>query len=184
MRLEKIKKDITRIDEAIASNNLEEMKKLGFELYQTYWNEIPDLLESLYNDIDKYAEMNLKIIKGKLELMKPIKEDNKLQSESEKPIIQITNINENKNNVSNQNQIEINISFEDVRNQINAMDATLDQDQIDEILQKISELETILKSNEKKSTKWKKASTIGKWLFDKSVDVGIALLPLFLKIGQ
>ncbi len=184
MRLEKIKKDIARIDEAIASNNLEEMKNLGLELYQTYGNEIPDLLESLYNDIDKYAEMNLKITKGKLELMKPIKEDNKLQSESEKPIIQITNVNENKNNVSNQNQIEIIISFEDVRNQIKAMDATLDQNQIDEILQKISDLEEIFKSSDKRSTKWKNASTIGKWLFDKSVDVGISLLPLFLKIGQ
>jgi len=44
VRLEKIKKDIARIDEAIESNNLEEMKNLGFELYQTYWNEIPDLI--------------------------------------------------------------------------------------------------------------------------------------------
>ena len=46
----------------------------------------------------------------------------------------------------------------------------------------IDELEEIVKSSERRSKKWENAKKIIKWIADKGVDVGIALLPLLLQI--
>ena len=46
----------------------------------------------------------------------------------------------------------------------------------------MDELEKIVKSSESRSKKWENAKEIIKWIADKSVDVGIALLPLLLRI--
>lgn len=75
------------------------------------------------------------------------------------PMVQITNTNENK--------VDINITFSDVRK---------------EIENKINQLEKIVKSSDRKSKKWENAKGIVKWIADKGVDVGIALLPLLLQI--
>lgn len=89
------------------------------------------------------------------------------------PMVQITNTNENK--------VDINISFSDVRKEIENMSALPDVE-IEEILNKINELEKIVKSSDRKSKKWENAKGIVKWIADKGVDVGIALLPLLLQI--
>lgn len=89
------------------------------------------------------------------------------------PMVQITNTNENK--------IDINISFNDVRRKIENMSALPDAE-IEEILHKIDELEKIVKSSDRKSKKWENAKGVIKWIADKGVDVGIALLPLLLQI--
>ena len=54
---------------------------------------------------------------------------------------------------------------------------------LEEIHKRINELEKIVNSKESNSTKWSKAKDIIKWVADKGVDVGIALLPLLLKIS-
>lgn len=89
------------------------------------------------------------------------------------PMVQITNTNENK--------VDINISFSDVKKEIENMSALPDTE-IEEILNKINELEKIVKSPDRKSKKWENAKGIVKWIADKGVDVGIALLPLLLQI--
>lgn len=89
------------------------------------------------------------------------------------PMVQITNTNENR--------IDISISFSGVREMIEHMSA-LPETEIEEILSKINELEKIVKSSERKSKKWENAKDIIKWIADKGVDVGIALLPLLLQI--
>ena len=58
----------------------------------------------------------------------------------------------------------------------------LTNEETKEILAKISEIEEVVKSNDKKKTKWEKVKPVLVWLADKSCDVGIALLPLLLKI--
>ena len=60
--------------------------------------------------------------------------------------------------------------------------SALPDTEIEEILNKIDELEKIVKSSERKSKKWENAKSIIKWIADKGVDVGIALLPLLLQI--
>ena len=59
--------------------------------------------------------------------------------------------------------------------------SVLPDTEIDEILSKINILEKTGESSDRKSKKWDKAKDIVKWIADKGVDVGIALLPLLLK---
>ena len=61
---------------------------------------------------------------------------------------------------------------------------SLTDEQTQEILDKITELEEIISSNEKKKTKWEKAKSVLIWLADKSFDIVMALLPLFLKMQE
>lgn len=79
------------------------------------------------------------------------------------------------------NKVDNNISFSDVRKEIENMSALPDAE-IEEILSKINELEKIVKSSDRKSKKWENKKGIVKWITDKGVDVGIALLPLLLQI--
>ena len=60
--------------------------------------------------------------------------------------------------------------------------APLTEVEIEEILNKINELEQIVKSVERKSKKWDNAKGIIKWIADKGVDVGISVIPLLLQI--
>lgn len=86
-------------------------------------------------------------------------------------------------NVSNNNEISISVSFEDARQKISDMSSLTDEE-TQNILSKISELEEIINSKEKKKTKWEKAKSLLVWLADKSFDVGMTLLPLLLKIQE
>ena len=74
------------------------------------------------------------------------------------------------------------VTFDAVREKVDNMTSLSDAD-IAEIQKRIDEIEEIVNSKESKSKKWSKAKEIIKWIADKGVDVGIALLPLLLKIG-
>lgn len=84
-------------------------------------------------------------------------------------------------NVTVNNEININITFEQAREKVQDMTSLTDE-QTQEILDKITELEEIINSKDKKKTKWEKAKSVLVWLADKSFDVGMILLPLLLKI--
>ena len=86
----------------------------------------------------------------------------------------ITNQNTNQNNIS--------FSFEEAERAIENM-AGLREKDISDALAKISEIKEIFNSQDRKSKKWEKVRDILTWLADKSVDVGIAFLPLLMKIG-
>ena len=59
---------------------------------------------------------------------------------------------------------------------------TLPDSELRDILKKVEELEVIVQSQDRRTKKWENAKEIIKWVADKGVDVGIALLPLLLKI--
>lgn len=82
---------------------------------------------------------------------------------------------------TNQVELNLNISFSEVKEKVENM-TSLPKSDIQEALKKIDELESIVKSTERKTAKWEKAKSIIKWIADKGVDVGIAMLPLLLKI--
>ena len=83
-------------------------------------------------------------------------------------------------NVTVNNEININITFEQAREKVQEMTSLTDE-QTQEVLDKITEIETAYKEGSKKS-KWEKVKPILVWLADKSFDVGMTLLPLLLKL--
>ena len=101
--------------------------------------------------------------------------DDKMTSQQNTQMVQINNSN------TNENKVNINISFSETRKKIENMNA-LQESEIEEILEKIEELEKIVNSQDRKNKKWKNANSIIKWIADKGVDVGLAFLPLLMKI--
>lgn len=77
----------------------------------------------------------------------------------------------------------ISISFENAREQIKNMSGLTEEDER-ETLGKVSEIESIVDSDENKKGKWKKIKPILEWLITKSVDVALVVLPLLLKIEK
>lgn len=86
--------------------------------------------------------------------------------------------------VYNTNQVDVRISFEQVRNSIKNSKLNLPPDEINEILEKIDVIEKIIKSQKDKKDKWEQLKGILKWIADKSVDVGIAILPLLTELEK
>lgn len=85
-------------------------------------------------------------------------------------------------NIANTNQNSINISsFTEVKKKIENM-SSLPDDEIEQILQKLNELEKVINSDERKSKKWSKAKEIAQWVLDKGADIALAILPLLSNI--
>lgn len=181
--------DLESLNKAISDPENRETPELAkLQLYKDvtarYHPYVPKLSDGLYNYVQAYAFYddvsgeslfhNLKQVYNKLLAFKALGYPSLIESIPQSvPMVQITNTNENK--------VDINISFNDVRREIENMSALPDTE-IEEILSKINELEKIVKSSERKSKKWENAKDIVKWIADKGVDVGIALLPLLLQI--
>ena len=88
---------------------------------------------------------------------------------------------QNSNNNSNENNNSFITSFAEVRQKMETM-TSLPDSELEEILHKISELEQIVNSTDRKSKKWENAKGIINWIADKGVDVGLSLLPLLQQI--
>lgn len=172
-------KDIERCDEAIKSKS----GKCLFDLYNLLYPKYLKIVDGINlgvqetedaSDLDGNLK-NIQYIKEKLELFKGLQEEHLEAEKLKSQQISVSNHN------VNTNEVTIDISFNDIRDQINDMSA-LPKGEIDEILKKIELLEKIVESSDRKSQKWENAKDIIKWVADKGADVGIALLPLILKI--
>lgn len=155
--------------------------------YHAYVPKFGDGLYNYYSDSEFYGDVkgdslryNIQQIYNKLIAFKaagyPILN---YISDSQGKTVEVTN--NIKNNNSNENNNFVCISFDGVRQQVENM-SSLTEDKIKEIVDKINEIEKIVESPGRKSKKWEKAKPIIKWIADKGADVGIALLPLLLKI--
>ena len=163
----------------------EEKKRLYWSVTAKYHPYVPKLGEGLYSYSAEQGfyggvegsslDYNLQQIYNKLCAFKALNYPglDAVATSSPNTVVNITNNNENKNTM--------NVTFDSVRKTIDAM-TSLTEEEIEGIKDKISVLEEIVDSNESKSKKWSKAKDIIKWVADKGVDVGIALLPLILKI--
>ena len=179
-----IRRDRNKIDEILALHDLEALRSQHMYIDGKYGAYVPDWSQSMYGYVLNFGfdyecldetslVSNLKLMQAKLEgfalgLEKPLQK-NYSPSGS-------VNVN-----VSNTNAINITVSFEQARQQIEDMTSLTDKE-TEEILAKIAELEEIINGKEKKKTKWEKAKSVLIWLADKSFDVGMVLLPLLLKI--
>ena len=180
--LEMIKEDIARIEDEVINGNDESRWNLFRELDGRYQVCIKDYYRGMWESShsgDKlwfpqlkekpaYVLDNLKLVKSKLETFR-------FQANAiNLPQLPTTQVNVN-------NNINISITFEEVREKIEDM-TSLTNEETEEVLAKISEIEEVVKSNDKKKTKWEKIKPVLVWLADKSCDVGTALLPLLLNI--
>lgn len=176
-----ISTDIERIKN---SNNMsdEEKLKLHRELdgryqacikdwYKGFWCADPDATYLSYNsliDSSVSVQENLEMMRAKLETFQ-YQMNTTLQSEAQMPLVNVTT------------NLNVNISFEQVRSQVEDMTSLTDE-QTKEVLDKISEIENAINSTGSKKSKWEKIKPVLKWLADKSFDVGMALLPLLFKL--
>lgn len=169
--------DIEKCEQEVKSGNKISRGNLTSALEAKY-NSVIDgfgngLLDLWFDDDGKCVLENTKILLEKLQLFKAMGYKN-AYAKSESGI----SIN---NNNTNTNTLDVNITFKAARESIENMTALPDSE-VDEILNKISELERIVQSSDRKTKKWENAKGIIKWIADKGVDVGIALLPLLMQI--
>lgn len=167
-----IDNDIVRCEEALNGNG--DIRTLFAEMrskYSPIINDFDKRLKNMYNISDYFP--NIEIMKNKLSLFKAMDYKNSFKETEPQTVIN--------NNNTNSIVIDINITFEQARETIERMTALPDSE-VEEILKKINELEEIVQSNDRKTKKWENAKGIIKWIADKGVDVGIALLPLLLQI--
>ncbi len=79
-------------------------------------------------------------------------------------------------NNNNQNTMEVNLTFEQLKDRVENI-TSVNNEEIDEILEKINEIEDICKSNDRKTKKWEKIKKILVWIMDKGIDVAIQVIP-------
>jgi len=84
-------------------------------------------------------------------------------------------------NVTVNNNVTVNITFEQVRAKIEDMTSLTDE-QTKEALDKVSEIESVVKGDGSKKSKWEKIKPILTWLADKSFDVAMTILPLLFQV--
>ena len=176
--------DNKKIDDALTSDDEENMRSVHIYIDGKYGAYVPEWDKGLYGYVLKFGfnyELigkssllhNLQLMKAKLEGYAIGFERPKLRNYAPP----------NSVNVSNTNEINVSVSFETVKEQIENMTSLTDKE-TEEILEKIKELEQIINSKEKKKNKWERTKSVLVWLADKSCDVGMALLPLLLKIQE
>lgn len=139
--------------------------------YEGMWLSVPNKNVLHFPQLKQYPDYvveNLEIVKSKLLTYR-------FQANAiNLPQLPTTQVNVN-------NNINISITFEEVREKIEDM-TSLTNEETEEVLAKISEIEEVVKNDDKKKTKWEKIKPVLVWLADKSLDIGTALLPLLLKI--
>lgn len=173
--MEIIEDDIKKGHEIVDSRNVSECNEFHVRLLSKYTPIIDGFdkhLQNLFYDNDKkYCLQNIKTMVEKLELFVAMGYKNTYSKKTPQTII----------NNSNTNSVDISISFENAKKQVEEMSALTDTE-LEEVLKKIDELKEIVDSKDRKTKKWENAKGIIKWIADKGVDVGLTLLPLLLQI--
>lgn len=179
-----ILRDVDAINKVISDKKMDEYKSVHMMMDGKYGAYVPDWGKGMYGYNPDFG-FNYELIGESSLEHNLILMSSKLQGHAmglEQP--RKTNyhpINKVNVSVNNTNEVNITISFEQARQQIEDMTSLTDKE-AEEILAKITELEEIINSKNKKRTKWEQAKGILIWLADKSCDVGMTLLPLLLKI--
>ena len=181
-----IDKDINSIKEVLNNKNTDEMLKIHKYMDSKYQSKINTWGLSQYgwsDDLGFAYELigesgiseNLENMIGKLEGYQQDLDLRVYEMFNGKSSSGVKIYNSNKN--TNTNTITNTVNFNAVVQNIKDNES-LTEEQTKEVLQKLEELKTIYESKDSKKTKWSRVKPIMIWLADKSVDVGIAFLPL------
>lgn len=90
------------------------------------------------------------------------------------PSVIINNTNNATANASS--MVDISIAIEQAKQQVE--DSGFGDQQYDEIIKRLSEIESIAKSDESKGQKWKKAKEVLKWCTEQGIEIAKIVLPL------
>lgn len=183
-----IDKDINSIKDVLNNKNIEEMLKIHKYMDSKYHSKINTWGLSQYgwsDDLGFAYELigesgiseNLENMIGKLEGYKQDLDLRAYEIFNGKSSRGVKIYNNNKNSNNNTNTITNTVDFNAVLHNIKDNES-LTEEQTKEALQKLEELKTIYESKDSKKTKWSRVKLIMIWLADKSVDIGIAFLPL------
>lgn len=179
-----IRQDIVSIGQAIDSDDESKIKAVHIQMDGKYTTYIPKFGKSMYwyNDdngfayeyMDKKSFLhNLCIMKGRLEgyisIFPAIESSKKEQGIS-------VNVP-----VTNTNKVGVNVSFKEVSQQIEKMPG-LTEKEINEIKDKIAELEKINNEEIPKKKKWAKIKPIVAFVLEKGAEVAIPILRLVLQM--
>lgn len=182
-RVQIVSADILSIDQAISTDNEEQMKSVHMLIDGKYITCIPNLGQSMYGYINQlgfnYELLEKESLKHNLLLMKA-----KLQGYiCDFPIKTTASVPQNNIsvNVPVTNEININISFEQAKQMIEDMPGLTATD-TEEIKAKIDDLEKISKEPISKKKKWEKVKPILSFVLDKGADVAIAIMSLILQM--
>lgn len=182
--LDMVRKDIQRIDEIVCLHDTDKQWGLFRELdgryqacvrewYMGMWQSTRDGTQLYFNVLKEHPNQvadNLRLIKSKLETFR-------FQMNTvEAPEAPSTQVNVTTN-------VNVNITFEQVRAKIEDMTSLTDE-QTKEALDKVSEIEAVVKRDGSKKSKWEKIKPILTWLADKSFDVAMTILPLLLQVQK
>lgn len=185
-RVEAIKSDLLQIHNALTSDDEDNLRSTHIYIDGKYGAYVPEWGRGMYGYLSQcgfnYELLGKESLQHNLQLMRAKLEGYAIGFEKPSNRTQLPSNNVNVN-VNNTNEINISVTFESVRQQIEDMTSLTDQE-TEEILSKIADLEKIVNSKDKKKSKWENAKSILVWLADKSFDVGMALLPLLLKLGE
>lgn len=179
-----VKADKKRIDEALASNDEAMLKATHVDIDGKYGAYILDWGKSMYAYGEElgfdYEWLSKDSLIHNLTLMKSRIEGYFLGFERQTNRTYAPNNNVSVN-VNNTNEVNVSVSFEDVRKQIEDMTSLTDE-QTQEALSKVSEIESVVNGTGSKKSKWEKVKPILIWLADKSFDVAMTILPLLIKV--
>ena len=177
------------ITEELNAEDVEEFNKMGGEnlfglligtksRYSSLINNFPDDFIFIYDDTENNDDIiiYLKNVINKLTTFEKMGYRETFQTNYPNISIHNENTNKNINDISNNFT-----SIQNVKQHIENM-SSLNDSEIEDILQKIDELEKIINSADRKSKKWENAKEIVKWVADKSFDVAKSILPIILKI--
>lgn len=182
--LNMVRKDIQRIDETVCLHDTSKQWELFRELdgkyqacirewYRGMWQSTRNGTQLYFNVLKEHPNQvteNLRLIKSKLETFQFQMNAVEAQNAPSTQVNVTTNLN-------------VKISFEQVRSKIEDM-TSLTEEQTKEALDKVSEIESVVKGDGTKKSKWEKIKPILTWLADKSFDVAMTILPLLLEVQR
>ena len=181
--------DIKRIDEALDSNNKDVLSEVHSYIDCKYQVAIIDWGLGLYGyspeyglvvddstGVDSLSE-NLKKMKAKIEAYGEGKNVRNNERSSTINDISVNAISRSRSDVT----IDLVLSFNNAKDMISDL-TTLTDEQVNELHEKINELESIAESDDKKREKWKRAAPLFQYMIDKGIDVAKIVFPLIMNL--
>ncbi|BFK81306.1 hypothetical protein I3900191A7_14510 [Clostridium baratii] len=183
-----VEKYIRQCEEIIKQNDVAKARKMQEIIISALKCEIIDIDENLDEGFfsisgsgrdPNYIE-NIEKINSRLEVF--LAQLSKIKKQDEdKSISILLNNNNNNNNTNNNINNNMDLIFKKVKEEIENNEF-MSEEEIKEVLEKISEIEAISKSDEAKNKKWFKLRPTMEWLGTKGVSVATAILGLITAI--